>query len=93
MQEFGYMQIRRLEYANHIEALAPQQQTVALAGAVLDMCEQVTATDEVINKRIKAVEKVDKRMDTVETMLGDVMNGVENMTTELKRVSSRFIKK
>lgn len=86
MQEFGYMQIRRLEYVNHIEALAPQQQTVALAGAVLDLCEQVTATDEVINK-IKAVEKVDKRMNTIETMLGDVMNGVENMTMELKRVS------
>jgi len=80
------MQIRRLEYVNHIEALAPQQQTVALAGAVLDLCEQVTATDEVINK-IKAVEKVDKRMNTIETMLGDVMNGVENMTMELKRVS------
>lgn len=87
------MQIRRLEYVNHIEALEPQQQTVALAGAVLDMCEQVTATDEVINKKIKAVKRVDKRMDTIETMLGDVMNGVENMTTELKRVSSRFIKK
>ncbi|KAF8241419.1 hypothetical protein K440DRAFT_642778 [Wilcoxina mikolae CBS 423.85] len=78
-QEFGYMQIRRQEYLDMIEGLVPQQQTLALAGAVFDLGEQVTEMD----KGMKKMERrMDKRMDMVENKLDEVL-------VELKRMYRR----
>ncbi|KAF8241503.1 hypothetical protein K440DRAFT_624827 [Wilcoxina mikolae CBS 423.85] len=80
-QAFGTQQIARLEYLDHIEGLAPQQQTLALAGAVFDLDVEIRDVKKDMKKEIKKLERrIDKRMDRLESLMEDVITEVKKMT-------------
>ncbi|KAF8541736.1 hypothetical protein BDD12DRAFT_878183 [Trichophaea hybrida] len=77
-QAFGTQQIARLEYLDHIDGLAPQQQTLALAGVVFDLDVEIRDA-----KKIKKLERrIDRRMDRLESLMEDVITEVKKMTRQ-----------